>query len=131
LRSYERKRKEQQLKMDTFTKMKRFDAQYKETDSSLIAGIDEAGRGALAGPVVSAAVILPEHFECIGLTDSKLLSERLRDEFYDYIIEHAIDYNISVVHNDIIDQINILEATKQSMNEAILQLSPAPDVTLI
>lgn len=131
LRSYDRKRKEQQLKIETFTKMKQFDAQYKETNSSLIAGIDEAGRGPLAGPVVSAVVILPEHFERIGLTDSKLLSEQQRDEFYDYIIGHAIDYNISVVHNDTIDQINILEATKQSMNEAILQLSPTPHVTLI
>lgn len=131
LRIYDRKQKEEQFKIETFKTMKQFDAQYIKTDQSLLAGIDEAGRGPLAGPVVSAAVILPENFEGIGLTDSKLLSEQQRDEFYDYIIEHAIGYNIAVIHNDIIDKINILEATKKSMNEALLQLHPRPHVTLI
>lgn len=131
IRAYDRQQEEQQLKIETFNEMKQFDEQYRQTKKTLIAGIDEAGRGPLAGPVVSAAVILPDHFECIGLTDSKLLSEQARNEFYDYIIEHASDYYVSIVNNDIIDQINILEATKQSMLESILKLKFSPQVTLI
>src|SRR5699024_9027315 len=81
--------------------------------------------------VVSAAVILPADFECVGLTDSKLLTEQKRNEFYDYITEYAIDYSISVIDHQAIDRMNILEATKQSMKQAILQLNPTPHVTLI
>jgi len=131
IRTYDRQQKQLQAEKITFMNMKQFDEQYKISDGTIIAGIDEAGRGPLAGPVVSAAVILPDHFECIGLTDSKLLTEAKRDEFYDIIIEQAVDYYISVIDNQVIDHINILEATKQSMLKAITHLTPSPHVTLI
>lgn len=131
LRTYDRRQKENQLASQLFEQMKQFDEQYKRENDLLIAGIDEAGRGPLAGPVVSAAVILPSDFTLIGLTDSKLLSEQQRNDFYHYITEHALDYTIAIIDNEMIDRINILEATKQSMQEAIVQLDPTPAVTLI
>lgn len=131
LSTYDRRQQQQQLAIQSFEQMQQFDEQYKRAEADIIAGIDEAGRGPLAGPVVSAAVILPSDFKLVGLTDSKLLSEQEREDFYHYIIEHALDYYIAVINNETIDRINILEATKQSMHEAILQLNPTPDVTLI
>lgn len=131
LRSYDRKQEQLEKDRAQFIKMTQFDRAYKTDEHTLLAGIDEAGRGPLAGPVVSAAVILPATFECIGLTDSKVLTEEKRQEFYDYIIEQAIDYHIAIIDNEKIDRINILEATKQSMQQAIEQLHPTPEVTLI
>ncbi|MCL1925458.1 MAG: ribonuclease HII [Defluviitaleaceae bacterium] len=99
-----------------------------------IAGVDEVGRGCLAGPVVSAAVILPSDFlkdDTIELKDSKKLSEKKRDEFYELIMRKALAIGIGVVHHDIIDEINILEATKLSMIKAVNALSIKPDFLLI
>ena len=95
----------------------------------LKAGIDEVGRGSLAGPVVSAAVILPENF--IDLKDSKKLSEKKREFFYELIMKEALAVGIGVIYQDIIDEINILEATKLSMIKAINALSIKPDFLLI
>lgn len=80
-----------------------------------IGGIDEVGRGPLVGPVVTACVVLPKDFVLEGLTDSKKLSEKKRNIFYDYIIEHAISYGIGIIGPQRIDEINIYEATKEAM----------------
>src|SRR5690625_4050038 len=96
-----------------------------------IAGIDEAGRGPLAGPVVAAAVILPKSFKLIGLTDSKQLSKQTREQFYEVIVAQAISYSVSIIDNHVIDDINIYEATKQAMIRSVQQLDQKPDHVLI
>ena len=96
-----------------------------------VAGIDEAGRGPLAGPVVAAAVILPEHFELPGLNDSKQISEKKRNELYPLIHEQAIAVGIGVSRADEVDQINILQATLKGMNRAVARLSVPPDFLLV
>ncbi len=84
-----------------------------------IGGVDEVGRGPLIGPVVTACVVLPKDFVLEGLTDSKKLTERKREKFYPYILEHAIAYGIGMVQPEEIDRINIYEATKVAMKMAI------------
>ena len=96
-----------------------------------ICGVDEAGRGPLAGPVFAAAVILPEDFEIEGLNDSKKLSEKKRDALFDEIIEHALAYSIQSVDHKTIDEINILEATMLAMKTAVENLSIRPDAVYI
>lgn len=96
-----------------------------------IAGIDEAGRGPLAGPVVAAAVILPENFELPGLNDSKQISEKKRNQLYPLIYEQAIAVGIGVSRADEIDQINILQATLKGMSRAVARLSVPPDFLLV
>jgi ribonuclease HII len=99
---------------------------------SRIAGIDEAGRGPLAGPVVAAAVILPEKFRHKTLTDSKQLSPARREEIYDEIMAHpGVVWAVSVVEVEEIDRINILRATHQAMRRAVAALAVAPDHALI
>lgn len=90
---------------------------YKE-GYNYIGGIDEVGRGPLVGPVVTACVVLPKNFVLEGLTDSKKLSEKKRNIFYDYIIENAVAYGIGIIGPERIDEINIYEATKEAMNMA-------------
>lgn len=97
----------------------------------VICGVDEAGRGPLAGPVCAAAVILPEHFELPGLTDSKKLSDKKRRELLPQIKEHAIAYGIGFASEKEIDEINILQATFLSMQRALDQLTVKPDLALI
>lgn len=87
-----------------------------------IGGVDEVGRGPLIEPVVTACVVLPEDFVLEGLTDSKKLSEKKRDQFYPYIIDHAIAYAVGVVEPEEIDEINIYQATKKAMIEAITKV---------
>ena len=82
------------------------------------AGIDEAGRGPLAGPVVAACVVLPGDFDIIGVDDSKKLSEKRREEMYKIITEKALAWGVGIVDNETIDRINILQATKMAMKEA-------------
>lgn len=84
-----------------------------------IAGVDEVGRGPLIGPVVAACCVLPHDFKLEGLTDSKQLSEKKREIFYDYIVEHAIAYGIGIKSEKVIDEVNIYEATKLAMYDAI------------
>jgi len=93
----------------------------------LIAGCDEAGRGPLCGPVVAAAVIFPHGYKLDGLTDSKKLSEKKRKLYFEQIKKDAISYGISIVSPKVIDEINIYEASRQAMLEAISQLDPKPD----
>lgn len=96
-----------------------------------VCGVDEAGRGPLAGPVCAAAVILPLDCEIEGLNDSKKLSEKKRDALYDIIKEKAVAYSIAMVDEKTIDEINILQATFKAMREAINGLSVKPDLALI
>ena len=84
-----------------------------------IGGVDEVGRGPLIGPVVAACCVLPEDFVLEGLTDSKKLTEKKREQFYPYIIEHALAYAVGIVSPEVIDEINIYEATKLAMKQAI------------
>ena len=96
-----------------------------------IAGIDEAGRGALAGPVVAAAVILPTDCQISGVTDSKQLTSKKRAELFDEIRRTAVAVGVGCVDNEEIDRINILQATMAAMAQAIIQITPAPDYVLV
>lgn len=98
---------------------------------TLIAGVDEVGRGPLVGPVVTAAVILPVNYKLDGLTDSKKLSEKKREKFYDIIMHDAVSVGIGMKDNDVIDKVNIYEATKLAMVEAISNLNIKPEHVLI
>lgn len=95
-----------------------------------ICGIDEAGRGPLAGPVVAGAVILPKGLKIPYLNDSKQLSEKKREELYDVIMEQAVSVGVGIVSPERIDEINILQATYEAMREAVGTLSYRPDVLL-
>ncbi len=97
----------------------------------LIAGVDEVGRGPLIGPVVAAAVILPKNYKLEGLTDSKKLSEKKREYFYEIIKKDALAIGIGIVSEKVIDEINIYEATKVAMKEAINNLEIKPEHILI
>ena len=97
---------------------------------ALVAGIDEVGRGPLAGPVVAAAVILPQECKIEGVNDSKKLSAKKREELYDVILEKAVSYGIGIVSNERIDEINILQATYEAMRQAISKLKVAPQLLL-
>jgi ribonuclease HII len=97
----------------------------------VIAGIDEAGRGPLAGPVVAAAVILPPGLLVPGVNDSKKLSPDKRERLFDTIMSQAISVGVGMGSPELIDQINILQATRHAMLEAVSQLAPQPDYILI
>lgn len=104
---------------------------YQKQGYNIICGVDEAGRGPLAGPVTAAAVILPEGYEIPGLNDSKQLTDKKRRELYPIIKEEAIAYGIAFVDEKVIDEVNILNATFMAMKGAIEQLSVKPDLALI
>ena len=97
----------------------------------VVCGIDEAGRGPLAGPVYAAAVILPRGHIVEGVNDSKKISEKKRDMLYDKIIEECVDYSIGIATEKEIDEINILQATFLAMRRAVEGLSVKPDIALI
>jgi ribonuclease HII len=111
--------------------MGRFESEARGRGCRIIAGVDEAGRGPLAGPVVAAAVILPPEYDDPEINDSKTLSSRKRDQLYDVIQRDAVSIGIGVVEADVIDDVNILQATLAAMQEAVLGLSPPPDYLLI
>lgn len=96
-----------------------------------VAGIDEVGRGPLYGPVVTACVILPKDFVLEGLTDSKKLTEKKREEFYSYILKHALSVGVGMMDEKVIDQVNIYEATKLAMYQSIEKGSIKPQHILI
>ncbi|WP_316347140.1 ribonuclease HII [Desulfuromonas acetoxidans] len=108
-----------------------FERQLRRQGTTLVAGIDEAGRGPLAGPVVAAAVILPEHFDLPGLTDSKKLTEKKREQLFRPIRQQALAVGVGFAHADEIDEINILQATVQSMCRAVARLKVVPQHLLI
>lgn len=97
----------------------------------VICGVDEVGRGPLLGPVVAAAVVLPVGYFNKDIKDSKKLTEKKREELYDIIVENAISIGVGIVYEDVIDKINIYEATKVAMKEAIKNLSVKPEHVLI
>ena len=97
----------------------------------LVCGVDEAGRGPLAGPVCAAAVILPPHLEIPGLDDSKKLSDKRRRDLFPIIKEQAIAYGIGLASHEEIDEINILQATYLAMERALAQLTETPEYALI
>ena len=99
-------------------------------DYSSICGIDEVGRGPLAGPVVAAAVILPKECNLLYINDSKQLTEQKREELYDQIMEQAVAVGVGVVSQERIDEINILQATFEAMRQAVGKLSVVPDLLL-
>ena len=109
--------------------MREFENKY--SDLGAVAGIDEAGRGPLAGPVVAAAVILPKDIFLPFLNDSKKVTEKRRDVLFDQIKQEAIAYGIGIASNAIIDEINILQATYEAMREAISKLNKTPDILLV
>lgn len=108
--------------------MKLYENKYR--DAAFICGIDEVGRGPLAGPVVAGAVILPKDSQILYLNDSKKLTEKRREELYEVIMREAVSVGIGIVSPARIDEINILQATYEAMREAVGKLSVEPDVLL-
>ena len=108
-----------------------FDISHKNENVKIICGVDEAGRGPLAGPVVAAACILPDDFFLEELNDSKKLTERKRDKIFDIIIEKALDFSVAMASVEEIEEINILNAAMLAMKRAIDGLEIIPDLALI
>ncbi|MBC1425197.1 ribonuclease HII [Listeria seeligeri] len=113
------------------TKMKQYENDLYQQGYKCIAGVDEVGRGPLAGPVVAAAVILPEDFSVVGINDSKQLSELKRETLFELIKQQAIAVGVGIIEHDVIDEVNIYEATKLAMRMALDELDPSPDFILI
>ena len=111
--------------MDTFEKIARQDGY------QLVAGVDEAGRGPLAGPVVAAAVIFPPDYVNAEINDSKKLSAAKREKLYEIIEKDSLAIGMRVVDADVIDNVNILQASLQAMRDAVLELSASPDFLLV
>ena len=109
----------------------KYEKELYQNNVNLIAGVDEVGRGPLIGPVVASAVILPMNYKLEGLTDSKKLSEKKRNEFYEIIKKDAISIGIGIIDEKKIDEVNIYEATKLAMYEAINKLDVKPEHILI
>ncbi len=118
-----------QKEKDRIESLKFFEHKY-ENEYPMICGIDEVGRGPLAGPVCAAAVILPRDCDILYINDSKKLSEKKREELYEEIMEKAISVGIGFASHEVIDEINILQATYVAMRDAISQLSVEPDLLL-
>lgn len=108
-----------------------FDNDYRNQGYRVIAGVDEAGRGPWAGPVVAAAVVLPPGLEIKGVRDSKKLTSRKREKLFDIIKSESISVGIGVIGQDIIDAVNILQATYLAMKEALRGISQVPDIVLV
>lgn len=111
--------------------MMSFENSLSERGYQYIAGIDEAGRGPLAGPVVAAAVILKKDCEILGLTDSKKLSKQKREDYYSYLMEEALAIGVGIADAAEIDELNIYEASKSAMMKAVQALNTDPDYLLI
>lgn len=117
-----------QKELERLEGMKEYERQY--SHCRYICGVDEVGRGPLAGPVVAAAVILPENCQLLYLNDSKKVTEKRREVLYDQIYEQAIAVGIGMMDESVIDEINILQATYKAMQMAIGNLSVRPDILL-
>ena len=116
------------LEIERTEKMKEYEKKYDSYE--YIAGIDEVGRGPLAGPVVTCAVILPKDCDILYINDSKQLSEKKREELYDIIMEKAVAVGVGIESPEVIDEVNILQATYSAMRKAISNLSVKPDLLL-
>ncbi|MFS1518356.1 ribonuclease HII [Bacillus sp. SCS-151] len=126
-----KQQEEHHTQQQLFIEMSTYEKSLYKQGYNSIAGIDEVGRGPLAGPVVAAAVILPKDFYLPGLNDSKKLSFKKREYLYDYIMEHAVTTSVGIVSAQKIDEINIYQATKYAMKQAIEDLNVQPDFLLI
>lgn len=111
--------------------LKKQENELRKKGFNFICGIDEAGRGPLAGPVVVASVIMPEDSMIEGVNDSKKVSEKKREKIYDQIIEEAISYGVGIIGQDEIDEINILNATKKGLTMSLQELTQKPDLILV
>jgi ribonuclease HII len=131
LDKWERLREKEQFLHKKFLEMTSFEEALRHQGFQYIAGIDEAGRGPLAGPVVAAAVILPKDFYLPGIDDSKKLTEQKREDYFERIKMEAISFGVGIIGAAEIDTINILEAAKKAMLEAVTLLAPNPDYLLI
>ena len=117
--------------IERLNEIKKIDKSVFDEGYEYVCGIDEAGRGPLAGPVVVAAVIMPKDSMIEGVNDSKKVSEKKREKLYDLILEEAIAYGVGIVDQNEIDRINILNATKAGLTEAVSSLKVKPDVILV
>lgn len=130
-RRYERQIQKNKLIKDKWISLNKREKELREAGFNYIAGIDEAGRGPLAGPVVAAAVVLDPQKPILGLDDSKNLTENKREELYDVIHNKACSIGIGIINNKMIDKINILQATFKAMQAAIDNLNKSPDYILV
>lgn len=117
--------------IERLTNLKQIEKELYEKGFEKICGIDEAGRGPLAGPVVVAGVIMPQDSMIEGINDSKKVSEKKREKLYDLIIEEAISYSVTIIGQDVIDEINILNATKQAVTSVVEGLDIKPNLILV
>ena len=117
--------------IERITKLKEIEKDLYQKGFRNICGIDEAGRGPLAGPVVVAGVIMPQDSMIEGVNDSKKVSEKKREKLYDLIIEEAISYSIAIIGHDVIDKINILNATKEGVTQVVQGLDVRPDLIIV
>ena len=131
VQQWDRQQAKQAAKTEAFQERFTFEKQLWAQGVTHIAGVDEVGRGPLAGPVVAAAVILPHDFAELEVIDSKQLSENMRDKLYDKILSQAISVGVGVVASDVIDDINIYEAARLAMTQAVAELAPAPEFLLV
>lgn len=131
LKKWLKEQEKKQALLDKFTEMTSFERKIRSQGFQNIAGIDEAGRGPLAGPVVAAAVVLPESFILPGIDDSKKLNEQKREEYFKIIKDEATAIGVGIINAEEIDSINILEASKKAMLTALTDLSVQPDYLLI
>lgn len=131
VKSYEQKYEKHQNELKRLENMNHYENDAYDRGFDLVAGIDEVGRGPLAGPVMACIVILPKGTTILGVNDSKKLSETKRNDLYKEIMEKAIDVSLGAVNNTTIDDINILQATYQAMTIAIENLRVKPDMILV
>ena len=117
--------------VERLTNLKEIEKKLHQKGFKNICGIDEAGRGPLAGPVVVAGVIMPEDSIIEGVNDSKKISEKKRELLYDKIIDEAISYSVAIIDQNTIDEINILQATKKGVTEVVQGLKVKPDLIII
>jgi len=113
------------------TEMKKMEEELYEKGIKLIGGIDEAGRGPLAGPVVVACAVMPQDSMIEGVNDSKKISEKKREKLYEEIVENAISYEVGIIDQNTIDDINILNATKLGLTTAVKSLNVKPEIILV
>ena len=117
--------------LERLTKLKEIENSVYKEGYNLICGIDEAGRGPLAGPVVVASAIMPKDSMIEGVNDSKKVSEKKREKLYDLITAEAISYGVGIINQEEIDEINILNATKKGLTDSIKMLEKKPDIILV
>ena len=117
--------------IERLTELKKVEKDLYSKGFDLICGIDEAGRGPLAGPVVVTGVIMPKESMIEGVNDSKKVSEKKREKLYDIILEEAISYSVAIIGQDVIDEINILNATKQGVTQVVEGLDVKPNLILV